>query len=215
MASDAVNRVNDWWQAYLTGAERGCEQACHEILDTSKPIIAAEAIDNGTLLQSVEASDSVLRVGRFHWQARWSAEHAIYVNYGTGPGHYPDPRGQYMPPFDVILAWVKRNVRMVASIRVSSGVAELDDLFGEDEVRVDGGSVVKPKRKRGTRKVPDAEARRIARAIQMKIFLKGTEPVLFAERSRDEVMKRFDRILDENIDRELSEWQRRSSVGAA
>lgn len=172
--------VDDWWARFQQGLENGVRATAQAIVDESKPIIADEAIDRHTLLDSAE----VHMVSRFHWQARWTADHAPPVNFGSGPAG-AHPKARKAPPLDVILEWVKRNARLGAKV-------------GNDGPEL--GPVVKPRLRRGTKKLPDSEARSLAFLIQRKIKEEGIEPVFFAERSSATIMPRFPTILNEAVE---------------
>lgn len=166
-----TDAVTDWMRRFEEGLDNGVYQTASDIAEASKPIIAAEAMDTHALLESTE----VAQVARFHWQTRWTADHAPYENYGTRP---------HMPPFEPILAWVKRNVRLGAHVTDEGPTL---------------GPIVKPKAKRGTKKLADADARAIAWAICQKIAKVGTEPVNFKERASAIGMQNFEKNLEESV----------------
>lgn len=171
----ARDQVDNWTTRFERGLEDGLYQVAGEIVEASKPIIAAEAIDTHTLLDSTE----IVQVGRLHWEARWNAAHAAPVNDGSRP---------HWPPLDPILAWVKRNVRLVP--QATDEGPSLKPQF-------------KPRQRAGTKRVADPEALRIANAIRATIAKKGTEPVNFKERAIRQVEPRMQTIIDENVRRAL------------
>ena len=161
--------MREWREKFARGVDNGLSELAQLVIDEAKPIIAEEATDKGDVLESGE----VVRVSAGHYQARWSAAHAIYVNYGTRP---------HWPPIQAIIDWVQRNVR--AKGRKNTPARHL---------------VVKPSSKRGTATPTVEETLAIAYAIQAKIAKKGTEPVLFAERAYQRASKHSQEIMTRNV----------------
>lgn len=162
-------------EAYRKAARDTVKDVGNIILERGNAVIQAEAFDRGDLLSSAELEiDKELPKG----VAKWTAKHAVFVNYGTRP---------HWPPLEPILAWVKRNL------------ARFEDSGGKtvDVIRPSGRMAER------ARKSPDSVAMRVARAIQAKIAREGTSPVPFALKGAAEGKLRATSILTENIKKRL------------
>lgn len=141
--------VEDIERAIRAGTRDGLKDVARVVLDVGSEVIERSAIDEGTLLGSGEVVD--LSEGRaIVFAARWTAEHAAWVHYGTAP---------HWPPFEPIRAWVERNV--------------LIDLTTSE-------AAFKPASRDGYRDPRAAEVDRIARAVQAKIAREGTQATPYA-----------------------------------
>lgn len=149
-------------RAYTQGVSDGLDDVADAVKTEAAQIIRSEAMDQGDLLSSLE----IRRPGPLRRTVAATAEHAVYVHDGTGPGHEPEARGQYWPPFEAIRDWVERNLRIDP------------DEDGSDAY------VFKPRLAEGTRSPREAELDRAARAVQAKIHEEGTEAVRFFTRAR-------------------------------
>lgn len=156
--------------AFIRGLSEGLDEVAEAFVDEATKIIEEEAVDQGTLKNSVE----IRKPGRLRRVVSWTAEHAVYVHYGTRP---------HWPPLAPILAWVRRNLRNVIN------------TSGERELRIKPGPAAR------TVKAPDAEIRRIAHAIQAKIAREGTAPVPWVPRALSRVQPRQAGILAEAVRR--------------
>jgi hypothetical protein len=98
--------------------EEAVKRKAHKFFElTQRNINTMNIGDRGTLLRSgycrrVEGTKS--------WVVGYSAPYAWYVDLGTGPraGHGPYSAP---PPFDVIYAWVRRNVQVRTTHKPSGG----------------------------------------------------------------------------------------------
>lgn len=87
-------------ERFLKGLSEGLDEVVEDFVDESTRIIEQEAVDQGTLKNSVE----IRRPGRLIRVVAWTADHAKPVHYGSRP---------HWAPIAPIMAWVRRNLRTV------------------------------------------------------------------------------------------------------
>ncbi len=85
---------------FVKGMSEGLDEVAEAFVDEATRIIEQEAVDRGTLKNSVE----VRRPKKLVRVVAWTAEHARHVHYGTRP---------HWAPIEPIMAWVRRNLRTV------------------------------------------------------------------------------------------------------
>lgn len=172
--------IQDVSRLYQQGIEDGVKDVARAILNEADMIIRDEAIDQGDLADSGEVKPGEQR---FEKIVAWTAKHAAWVNFPTGPAA---GRKRYLPPLDAILEWVKRNLRI------------------STEPENEGDAIFKATSREGTRSASEAEALAVAQAVRWNIYQNGTQGVHYAERGVDKVRPRASRLMQEAIDNRLS-----------
>lgn len=176
----AADRSRDWQRRFLDALSEGLDDIAEGVEFVATDIVAAEAIDEGSLLKSFK----VRKPEKLKREIAATARHAVFVEFGTRP---------HWPPLKPILEWVKRNL-----IRTESGL-EFKAKRGR-RLRATRDQRIEAKVGPVVVKV-HPEHLRVARAVQAKIARDGTPPVAYMRRAAAMVARKASTIIRQAVER--------------